>query len=34
MVSIVTLNANGIRAAARKGFFEWLQREQPDIVCI
>jgi len=34
MVSIVTLNANGIRAAARKGFFDWLEREQPDIVCI
>ncbi len=34
MLSIVTLNANGIRAAARKGFFEWLEREQPDIVCI
>jgi len=21
---IITLNANGIRAAARKGFFDWL----------
>ena len=31
---IVSFNANGIRAAARKGFFEWLQREQPDVVCI
>ena len=24
---IVTLNANGIRSAQRKGFFEWLERE-------
>ena len=31
---IISLNANGIRAAARKGLFEWLQQESPDIVCI
>jgi len=23
---IITLNANGIRAAARKGFFDWLDK--------
>lgn len=34
MLRVVTLNANGIRAAARKGFFDWLQGEQPDIVCL
>ena len=34
MAKIITCNTNGIRAAARKGFFEWLQREQADVVCI
>jgi len=32
--TIVTFNANGIRSAQRKGFFDWLAREQPDVVCI
>ena len=31
---IITLNANGIRAAARKGFFEWLPQQNADIICI
>lgn len=31
---IVTFNANGIRAAQRKGFFDWMRRESPDIVCV
>ncbi len=31
---IISLNANGIRAAARKGFFDWLQKENADIICI
>lgn len=31
---IVTLNANGIRSAARKGFFDWLEPQQADVVCI
>jgi exodeoxyribonuclease-3 len=31
---IVTLNANGIRSAARKGFFDWLQEQDADVVCI
>lgn len=31
---IITLNANGIRAAARKGFFDWLGRQKADLVCI
>ncbi|HET9680200.1 MAG TPA: exodeoxyribonuclease III [Gammaproteobacteria bacterium] len=33
-MKIVSLNANGIRAAARKGFFTWMQKEAPDVVCI
>src|SRR5699024_6798288 len=31
---VVTLNANGIRSAARKGFFEWLPAQQADVVCV
>ncbi|RLA49570.1 MAG: exodeoxyribonuclease III [Gammaproteobacteria bacterium] len=34
MTRIITCNTNGIRAAARKGFFDWLQKEQADVVCI
>lgn len=31
---IVSANTNGIRSAASKGFFEWMQARQPDVVCI
>lgn len=31
---VITLNANGIRAAARKGFYPWLARQRADFVCI
>jgi exodeoxyribonuclease-3 len=31
---VISLNANGIRAAARKGFFEWMREQNPDVVCI
>jgi exodeoxyribonuclease-3 len=31
---IITLNANGIRAAARKGFFGWMIRQRADVVCL
>lgn len=31
---IITINTNGIRAAARKGFFEWLKNQKADIICI
>lgn len=34
MLRVVSVNLNGIRSAQRKGFFEWLQSEQPDIVCL
>lgn len=33
-MKIITANVNGIRAAARKGFFDWLKQEQADVVCI
>lgn len=31
---IISANLNGIRAAARKGFFTWLSRQRADVVCI
>jgi len=31
-VKLISWNVNGIRAAMRKGFCEWLQKEQPDII--
>ncbi len=33
-MKIITLNANGIRAAARKGVFDWLASQSADVVCI
>ena len=34
MLRIITLNLNGIRSAGRKGFFDWLQTQDADIVCL
>jgi exodeoxyribonuclease-3 len=31
---IITLNLNGIRSAASKGFFDWLKRQNADVVCV
>ncbi len=31
---IISVNVNGIRAAHRKNFFTWLQKQDADIVCI
>lgn len=31
---IITCNLNGIRAAARKGFFRWMRDQQADVVCL
>ena len=31
---IITANLNGIRSAANKGFFVWLQSTQADVVCL
>lgn len=31
---IITFNCNGIRAAARKGFFEWLPAAEADVICL
>ncbi len=34
VLRVTTFNANGIRAAARKGFFTWLRGVAPDVLCI
>ena len=34
MLRIITLNLNGIRSAARKGFHTWLARTRADFVCV
>ena len=31
---VITVNANGIRSAERKGLFAWLARSRADVVCI
>jgi exodeoxyribonuclease-3 len=31
---IISFNANGIRAAERKGFFRWLERQEFDVCCL
>jgi len=31
---VITINVNGVRAAARKGFFDWLASQDADFVCI
>ena len=31
---IMTLNLNGIRSAARKGFFDWAKTQKADVICL
>ena len=33
-MKIISYNVNGIRAAITKGFLEWLQQANPDIICL
>jgi len=33
-MKIISANVNGIRAAAKKGFFEWLAKQDADVICI
>ena len=33
-MKIVSYNVNGIRAALNKGFMDWLQAVDPDVVCL
>lgn len=34
MADIYSWNVNGIRAAERKGFLDWLQEVKPDVLCL
>jgi exodeoxyribonuclease III len=34
MYRVITFNLNGIRSAARKGFFVWLEQQDADVVCL
>ena len=34
MTSIISWNVNGVRAAQKKGFLEWLYTEAPDVLCL
>ncbi|MCF8713888.1 exodeoxyribonuclease III [Joostella atrarenae] len=33
-MKIISYNVNGIRAALKKGFLEWLQSADPDVICL
>ena len=33
-MKVISANLNGIRAAARKGFYEWLVKIDADIICL
>ena len=33
-MKLISWNVNGIRAAVKKGFLDYLDQEQPDIICI
>lgn len=33
-MKIISYNVNGIRAAINKGFIDWIQEENPDIICL
>ena len=34
MLRVITTNLNGIRSAERKGFFAWMAKMNPDVVCL
>jgi exodeoxyribonuclease-3 len=33
-IKLLCWNVNGVRALVKKGFFPWLQKESPDILCL
>lgn len=33
-MKLITWNVNGIRAAIKKGFYEYIERRNPDIICL
>src|SRR3990172_403476 len=34
IIKLLSWNVNGIRAAYKKGFLEWLESTSPDLLCI
>ena len=33
-MKVISFNANGIRSAARKGFYDWMHQQQADFICV
>ncbi|MCC9042050.1 exodeoxyribonuclease III [Myroides sp. M-43] len=33
-MKVISYNVNGIRAAISKGFIDWVQEENPDVICL
>jgi Exonuclease III len=33
-MKVITLNTNGIRSAERKGFYQWMLKQNADVICI
>ena len=33
-MKVISINVNGIRAAARKGLFDWLEKVDADVICL
>ena len=33
-MKIISYNVNGIRAAMKKGFTDWLHQASPDVICL
>jgi exodeoxyribonuclease-3 len=31
---VITANLNGIRSAAKKGFFDWMLAQNADVICV
>ena len=34
MLRVITANLNGIRSAAKKGFFDWFGEQKADVLCV
>ncbi|MCH8902513.1 MAG: exodeoxyribonuclease III [Bacteroidetes bacterium] len=34
MAELISYNVNGIRAAIKKGFYDWLKKSKTDIICV
>ena len=33
-MKVLSYNVNGIRAAIKKGFLDWLKAANPDVICL